>query len=529
MSPRAKAPPIITSKEKRDAPPPRPPDAPAPIVPQAGFQKMFLGSRADVVIGGGVRGAGKSYALLMEPLRHTRHKDFGAVIFRRTYPEITNQGGLWDESQKLYSRCGAISKVGDLEWSFPDEAGRRGLGGRVRFAHMQHEQDAESWKGAQIPLIGIDQVEMFMEKQFWFLWSCNRSVMGVQPYMQCTCNPVPDDDPVGGWLRRLIDWWIDADGYAIPERSGVLRWFLRINEVLEWSSVTWSSRSPGTHDEAKRAAAVDFDERFPPDPGQSSRQPRSLTFIPGKLEDNPALTSKDPSYASRLEALPYVERMRFRHGNWNARPASGNVFNRAWFELVDVVPREARRGRGWDKAASENSGDESAGVKLAEYRGTWYVEHAVTGRWSSESRNVVMDQTAEFDGRACEIVIEVEPGSGGKESGEISARRLAGYPVHLVRVTGSKLTRARPFAAQVEARNVKVLHGSWTEKFIEECHRFTGADGGVDNEVDAASVIFNHMTLGGGGPLQIYGANTAPSGATADPLADRLRAFLGGG
>src|SRR3977135_1259642 len=92
------------------------------IRPQAGAQERFLESSADIAIYGGAAGGGKSFGLLMEPLRHIANKGFGGATFRRTSQQITNEGALWDEAGKLYPLLGAEQLVGSLEYRFPSEA-----------------------------------------------------------------------------------------------------------------------------------------------------------------------------------------------------------------------------------------------------------------------------------------------------------------------------------------------------------------------------------------------------------------------
>jgi len=278
------------------------------IRPQVGPQEAFLSTDADICIYGGAAGSGKSFGLLLDPLRYiSTVKGFGAVIFRRTTPQITSQGGLWDTSSALYTTLGAVQNRTDLKWVFPP------YGNAVKFSHLEYEKHVYDYQGAQIPLICFDELTHFTENQFWYLMSRNRSVCGVRPYVRCTTNPDPDSWLITGsggkWGTGLIGWWIDQEtGYPIPERSGVLRWFIRDNNVLVWAD------TPG-----------ELIEKFP------GRQPRSLTFIPARLDDNPALTSKDPQYRANLMALPYVEMMRLLMGNWKIRPTAGDVFQRGWF------------------------------------------------------------------------------------------------------------------------------------------------------------------------------------------------------
>jgi predicted phage terminase large subunit-like protein len=149
--------------------------------------------------------------------------------------------------------------------------------------------------------------------------------------------------------------------------------------------------------------------------------------------------------------------------------------------------------RYWDKAASKKpEADFSAGVRMLKSDlGVYYVEDVTRGQWSSLDRNKVMRNTAKQDGPAVTVWLEEEGGSGGKESAEISVRDLAGVSVHAERVTGDKLSRARPFSAQCEAGNVKIVRGAWNAAYLDELHAFPL--GAHDDQVDASSGAFNKL------------------------------------
>lgn len=100
------------------------------------------------------------------------------------------------------------------------------------------------------------------------------------------------------------------------------------------------------------------------------------------------------------------------------------------------------------------------------------------------------------------IWIPQDPGAGGKEAADILLLELAGFVIHAELVTGSKLARAGPLSAQVEAGNVRLLRGQWNEIYLEELHRFDGSGRGHDDQVDASSGAFNKLALEPG-PMSI--------------------------
>ncbi len=424
--------------------------------PQPGPQEAFLQSEADITIYGGAAGGGKSFGLLLAPLRWIHVPGFGAVIFRRTTTQVRAEGGLWDESQEIYSRLNATPREQQLEWRFPS-------GAAVSFAHMEWERNRYDWQGSQICLIGFDELTHFSKKQFFYMLSRNRSTCGVKPRIMATTNPDADS-----WVAEFIEWWIDQEtGYPIPERAGKLRWFVQTGDELVWAD-----------------SAEELSERYP------DSIPTSVTFIPAKLDDNPALTSKDPRYRARLMALDRVERERLLSGNWKIRPIAGMFFRREWFPIVDEPPKDLLAVRFWDFAGSKptprnKDPDWTVGLLLGYKPPTFYVIDVVRMQDSPGAVEERLLRTAELDGRGVPIFAEQEPGSSSLYLINSLVDKLPGYIVTGIPSTGSKQTRAKPVSSAAEHGKVVLVRGEWNRGFLAELEYFP--DGAHDDQVDALS------------------------------------------
>ncbi len=450
------------------------------IGPQPGPQRAFLESAADVLVYGGAAGSGKSFGLLLEPLRHINNPGFGTVIFRRTSPQITNPGGLWDESASLYSLLGAKPNRGMLEWKFEQ-------GARVVFRHLQYEHNIYDWQGAQIALIGFDELTHFTEKQFFYLLSRNRSTCGVRPYLRATTNPDAES-----WVAQFIAWWIDPDtGYPIPARSGVIRYFLRVNEEIKWA-------------DTREDLLPDVPKEIPPD--ERAFAIKSFTFIPAKLDDNQILKQKDPGYLANLLAQPLVERERLLGGNWKIVPAGGKVFNRYWFEILDAAPAGGEECRFWDFAATAKqlAGDDpdfTASVKIRKVNGIYYVLDSIAEQIGPAAADALFERVSEQDaldayasGSKYRARWEEEPGSASKRWSAQMVRKLAGLDARARRPEGDKISRAmgpEGLSAQAEAGNVKLVKGAWNEAWLTHMHH--QPDWPHDDTADASVGAFNDL------------------------------------
>lgn len=460
------------------------------IRPQAGPQEAFLSSAADIAVYGGQAGGGKTWALLLEPLRHIDNGEFGAVIFRRISTMITDEGGIWDESSKLYPLLGATGITS------PRHRWRFSSGATITFRHLQHEKDVLDLQGAQIPLIGFDELTHFTRRQFFYMLSRNRSLCGVRPYIRATTNPDADS-----WVREFIDWWIDPkSGLPILERSGVLRWFY----VGDDDKLLWFDSK-----EEAYAARPDL---------ASIAEPTSVTFVPATLDDNPALLKADPGYRARLLSLPRIDRERLLGGNWNIRPDAGEVFKRTDFRRITYTPEIAEAleksimCRYWDKAATQDGGDWTVGanlVKLPEgMEIAMLIENVVRGQWSTFKRDEKIKRTAErdrerFPRNEPQIWLEEEGGSSGKDIGAYNTRQLMGFDVRTDSPKGDKVYRAGPLSAAVERGDVGVLvyppdhPRAWdVDAYLAEMERFPDSRS-HDDQVDASTGAYNKLAKRG--------------------------------
>lgn len=418
---------------------------------------------------GGAAFGGKSFALLMDAGGLARkHRGFGAVLFRRTGPQLMAEGGLWDTSEEIYTFLGARASRHNKRWDFPE------TDATITLSHMEYDKNRYDWMGSQIAYIGFDELTHFSEAQFWYLVSRNRSPAGTPCYVRATCNPDPDH-----FAAKLVAWYIDQDtGLPIPDRAGKVRYFARVGDDLCWGK---------SKKELRDKYGAEYD-------------PKSFTFIPARLEDNQIGLRMNPGYVSNLMSLTTVERERLRYGNWKIRVTAGSYFRRGWFKFIDDYPRGYRTVRYWDRAATEPTvsnpePDWTVGTKITrDSTGLFYVCDVVRDRVTPGAVLEMIRNTAEMDGPEVEQLLEKDPGQAGKAEVDYLIRELAAYGIRAVDKNKSKEVMAKPASSQCEAGNILIVRGEWNDSFVVECENFP--KGKHDDQVDTLSGGLNELVLG---------------------------------
>ena len=152
------------------------------LMPQSGFQERVLRCNADILFIGGNRGGGKTFVINMLPLYNVESQYFGGVIIRKEISDLKRTGGPWDTSSLIFNDIGTQTMT-DRTWTFK-------WGSKMTYEHISDEAKTDQrFRGQQIPYIGVDEIDQFMESTFWMLLSSNRNSSGIKNQIVGTCNP----------------------------------------------------------------------------------------------------------------------------------------------------------------------------------------------------------------------------------------------------------------------------------------------------------------------------------------------------
>jgi hypothetical protein len=257
------------------------PLGPQKWTPLPGPQTEAYYSPADILFYGGAAGGGKSDLVL--GLAHQQHRR--SIIFRREFMQLQ---GLEDRAREIYANYGGFNSQKHVWRLHYDHISRV-----IEFGACQRPGDEQGYQGRPHDLKAFDELTHFTQGQFRYLIGWTRSPHpGQRSRVVCTGNPPTSAD--GDWVIEEFAPWLD-DRFAKPKKPGELM---------------WATTDPAT----RRLLWLETGD--PIKIGGELVVPKSRTFIPAKVDDNPYYMST--GYKSTLQALPEPLRSKMLSGDFKA-------------------------------------------------------------------------------------------------------------------------------------------------------------------------------------------------------------------
>ena len=393
-------------------------------------QKVFLRTNAIEALFGGAAGGGKSSALLMSALQYVDIPGYSAILFRRTYADLSLPGALMDRFKSW------IDGSDDIHWNANSYVATFPSGARISFGYLNNTNDYLRYKGSEFQFIGMDEVTEIRESDYRYMFSRLRRpnsgpLAQVPLRMRSASNPAPN------WVRqRFIVEGLEKNRIFVPSKL---------------------TDNPGIDADSYRQAlqALDPIERRRLEEGDWW----STTL--GTLFERESVVIIDQ------EEVPIV--------------SSAARVVRFW-DLAATEPSQVTPNPDW-----------TVGTLMLFDGGIAYILDVKKARVRGEKVEQLIAQTAYEDGRGVAIRMEQEPGSSGKALVDQYARYVVpGYDFQGIRSTGDKVTRARPFAAATANGNVRVVRGTWLSDWLDELSSFPEACD-HDDQVDSAVGAFTYL------------------------------------
>ena len=394
-------------------------------------QKVFLRTYSIEALFGGAAGGGKSSALLMSALQYVDIPGYSAILFRKTFADLSLPGALMDRAKEW------LAPQEEIHWNANSYVFTFPSGARLSFGYLNNTNDYLRYKGAEFQFIGMDEVTEIRENDYRYLFSrLRRPASGplsqVPLRMRAASNPAPN------WVRQRF----------IVEGQ-------EQNRVFVPSKLT---DNPGIDADSYRQAlsALDPIERRRLESGDW------WATTLGSMFGRESFVIIDPNDVPEVTSSARAVR---------------------FWDMAATEPHHGNPDPDW-----------TVGTLMLFDQGIAYVLDIKKARVKSDKVEQLIAQTAMEDGYEVAIRMEQEPGSAGKALLDQYARYVVpGYNFSGIRATGAKAMRAQPFAAAVANGNVRLLRTPWLSDFLDEFSSFPEACN-HDDQVDATVGAFTFLT-----------------------------------
>ena len=407
-----------------------------PYTPTPKQAAFLLMNNTKEILYGGAAGGGKSIAQLMGALQFVDVPGYSAILFRKTYADLSLPGALIDVSKQWLF---PFVKSGEIKWSEKEKRYMFPSGASLSFGYLESDNDAYRYQGAEFQYIGMDECTHISPSNYRYLFSRLRKTKDLQVPLRfrATCNP-------GGEYGEYY----------------YQRFFV----------------------EGKENGRIFIGAGLDDNPYLDAEQYKE------------ALAELDPVVREQLLngnwEIKAAGDMFSRHW-YQIVPAADVPIGAQRVRFWDMASTDPTKRKSNGKKRDKREADWTVGFKLAMYQGMYWIEDIIRVQKTPQGVEDTIRATARNDGYTCAIRMEQEPGSSGVAIIDHYARDiLQGYNFMGVPSTGSKVERARNASAASENGKVFVTHTCRNMlPFFDEADLFPY--GMHDDTIDGFSGAFN--------------------------------------
>lgn len=405
-----------------------------PYDPTPKQRAFLLMNDTREILYGGAAGGGKSVAQLMAALQFVDIPGYSAILFRKTYADLSLPNALIDLSKQWLF---PFVESKEVKWSEKEKQYTFPSGATLNFGYLESDNDCYRYQGAEFQYIGMDECTHISPTNYRYLFSRLRKKKSLQVPLRFRSTANPGGEYGEYYYQRFF-----VEG---PENGRIF-----ISAGLQ--------DNPFLDAEAYKEALNELDP--------IARE----QLLNGNWEIK---ASGDLFDSQWFQIIPYHE-----------IPAAAQKVR--YWDLAGTDPAK-RKGK------NKREPDWSVGFKLANYQGMYWVEDIVRVQKKPHELEEIIKATAAVDGYSCPIRMEQEPGSSGIITIDHYTRNvLSGYNFMGVTSTGSKVERARAASAASQAGRVFISDRCRNvQAFKDELDLFPYSM--HDDTIDAFSGAFNHF------------------------------------
>jgi len=383
---------------------------------------------------GGAAGGAKTEGLLDAALQYVDTPGYAAILFRRTFQELSLENSLMNRATKWLH---PYRKIKEVHWSEKNHRYTFPSGATLTFGHMEHENDKFNYKSAEFQFIGFDELTGFTESQYRFLFSRLRRLKNrtdIPLRMRSGSNP-------GGeghfWVKkRFLENRKYYNAIFIPA-------LMEDNPALDRDEYETS---------LAKLDPVEYEQ---------------MRWGNWEVSDKG----------------PYFDRKDFTEISESELP-SGYI---KWVRYWDRAATKVKPGTPESKKPKF-----TAGTLMGEKDGKYYIKNVKRFRKDPAGNEAEIKATAFLDGFNIDIVMEQEPGSAAIDLiNYYITKVLNNFHFKGNRVTGDKELRATPFSTATKQGRVYIVKGNWNDEYYDELELFP--NGRYKDQVDSSSGAFNHL------------------------------------